>query len=83
MSAMSITEQTPAERNAHFLAAIDSASKDSIITSIAEHYGISSQEALDEVTTDGAEHLLDYMVEPHRSAASLVMLRCAANGKFS
>lgn len=59
--------------NTTFLAAIDSATKDSILDSIATHYGISPQQAYDEVTAESAEHLLDYMVEPQRSATSVLM----------
>jgi len=59
--------------NAKFLAVIDVAAKDEILASIAKHYGISSQAAFDEVTNASAEHLLDYMVEPQRGAASVLM----------
>lgn len=59
--------------NAQFLAVIDAAAKDEILASIAKHYGISKQAALEEVTGAAAEHLLDYMVEPQRSAASVLM----------
>ena len=56
-----------------FLEMIDAPAKELILTSIAEHYGISAQAAFEEVTADEAEHLLDYMVEPQRSAASVLM----------
>lgn len=59
--------------NAKFLAAIDANSKAEILASIAKHFGISAQEAQDEVSGDDAEHLLDYMLEPQRSAASVLM----------
>ena len=65
--------------NAVFLAVIDADSKAEILESIAKHYGISAQEAYDEVTDDEAEHLLDYMVEPMRSAASVLMQRHGMN----
>lgn len=59
--------------NAKFLAVIGSDAKDAILSSIAKHYGISAQAAFDEVTDESADHLLDYMVEPQRSATSVLM----------
>lgn len=64
-----------ANRNAQFLSVIDDKAKALILESIAAHYGITAQEACDEVTDAEAEHLLDYMVEPERSAASVLMQR--------
>jgi len=58
-----------------FLSAIDNKSKSAILSSIAKHYGVSEKEAYKEVIGDEAEHLLDYMVEPHRGAASALMQR--------
>ncbi|MHC5208749.1 hypothetical protein [Pseudomonas chlororaphis] len=62
-------------RNELFLSAIDSKAKALILESIAAHYGITAQEAHAEVTDNQAEHLLDYMVEPQRSATSVLMQR--------
>lgn len=62
-------------RNAQFLAVIDSKTKAEILGAIATHYGISEQEAFEEVVDDQAEHLLDYMVEPQRSATRVLMQR--------
>lgn len=59
--------------NVRFLAVIDSEAKAVILGGIAKHYGISARAAYDEVTDKSAEHLLDYMVEPQRSAASVLM----------
>ena len=64
-----------AEINRAFLAAIDAKTKSAILESIAKHYGISQQAALDEVVNDEAEHLLDYLTEPTRSGASVLMQR--------
>lgn len=58
-----------------FLAAIDEKSKALILGSIARHYGKSAEEIYEEVTHPDAEHLLDYMVEPARGAASVLMQR--------
>ncbi|RYE72873.1 MAG: hypothetical protein EOO81_02250 [Oxalobacteraceae bacterium] len=66
--------------NAKFLAVIDAASKDEIIASIAKHYGIGAQEAYDEVVAESAEHLLEYMVEPQRTATSVLMQRHGLRG---
>ena len=66
-------KEQPMNRNAEFLASITQQAKTAIIDSIACHYGITSDEAMDEVTDDEAENLLEYMVEPQRSAASVLM----------
>ena len=67
-------------RNAQFLAVIDGGTKAEILESIAVHYGISSEKAFAEGTDDQAEHLLDYMVEPQRTAASVLMHRHGMRG---
>jgi len=61
--------------NAQFLAAIDGDTRAEILESIAAHYGITSEQAFAEVTDDQAEHLLDFMIEPLRSATSVIMQR--------
>ena len=65
---------------ARFLNAIDPRTKDAILNSIASHYGISQADAYEEVTDDEAEHLLDYLVEPMRSATSVMMQACGVRG---
>jgi hypothetical protein len=65
----------PQTHNAAFLEAVDAASRHEVLSSIASHYGISVQRAFDEVVAPDAEHLLDYMVEPHRSATYVLMQR--------
>lgn len=62
-------------RNKTFLTRIDNDTKSVIIKSIAAHYGITPEEAFTEVTAAESEHLLDYMVEPCRTATSLLMQR--------
>lgn len=59
--------------NATFLSMIDPATKDAIITSIAKHYSISNEAAYAEVTAEDAYQLLEYMVEPERSATLVIM----------
>ena len=63
-----------------FLNSIDPRTKDAILNSIANHYGISKADAYEEVTDDEAEHLLDYLVEPMRSATSVIMQACGVRG---
>lgn len=58
---------------ARFLAAIDAEAKEAILDSIATHYGISRDQAFAEITAPSAEHLLEYMIEPERSATSVLM----------
>lgn len=58
-----------------FLAAIDTKTKADVLANIANHYGISQQEAFEEVTGDEAEHLLDYVTGPTRAAVSMLMQR--------
>ncbi|MNJ62600.1 hypothetical protein D3C77_584470 [compost metagenome] len=62
-----------ANQNKQFLSVIEEQAKDLILDSIAAHYVISRQEAYEEVVDEAAEHLLEYMIEPHRSAASVLM----------
>jgi len=58
--------------NKAFLAAIDSKTKADVLGNIAKHYGISPEEAYDEVVDDDAEHLLDYVAGPMRAAVSVL-----------
>ena len=66
---------TNGTNNQRFLSVITAEAKAMILGAIAEHYGITSQEAYDEVIDSEAEHLLDYMVEPNRGAAMVLMQR--------
>lgn len=66
---------TNAQITIKFFAAIDTKTKNEIIANIAKHYGITNDEALAEVTDDEAEHLLDYVTGPMRTAASVIMQR--------
>lgn len=58
-----------------FLASTDAKTRNEILLNIANHYGVTSAEALAEVTDDGAEHLLDYVTGSARAATSLLMKR--------
>ena len=59
--------------NQQFLAVVDAGTRTVILTAVAQHYGITEAAALEEVTQDEAEHLLDYLTGPVRTAASLSM----------
>lgn len=60
-------------KTAAFLNAIDAKTKAAILENIAKHYGITSEEAYEEVTDAEAEHLLDYVTGPERAATSVLM----------
>lgn len=67
--------KTHAQVTKAFLVATDAKTKAEILGNIAKHYGITPQQALEEVTRDGAEHLLDYLPSPLRAAVSVLMQR--------
>lgn len=61
------------QKNKAFLDATDAATREDVLSQIQRHYGISRADVLDEVTTEGAEHLLDYLTGSVRSAAHVLM----------
>jgi hypothetical protein len=46
-----------------------------VVQNIKSHYGISDGEVYNELFSDDAEHLLDYVTEPVRSAAAVILKR--------
>jgi len=64
---------TNQERNRAFLSLTDAKTRKAILGNIANHYGCTLQEALEEVTDPESEHLLDYVTGPMRAAASVIM----------
>ena len=62
---------------AAFLATIDPKTKAEILDNIARHYGVTPQEAFEEITAidEDTQHLLDYMTGAARTATSLLMKR--------
>lgn len=68
---------TASQKNAAFLAATDAATRRDVLNSIAQHYGITTEDAYEEVTDPEAEHLLDYLTGSVRSAVSVLMRRHA------
>ena len=67
-------------RTEEFLSVIDSKTKAVILKSIAVHYGTTPEVIYAEVTDGGAEHLLDYLREPQRSATSVLMQKYGMRG---
>ena len=64
-----------AHKNSEFLTAIDPESKRAILDSIAYHYEVSSERIEAEVLNSDAEDILEYLVEPMRSAAYVLKQR--------
>lgn len=58
-----------------FFRVTDAKTKASILEAIANHYGITTNEAEEEVTDFQAECLTDYLVGPIRDATQLLMKR--------
>lgn len=58
-----------------FFALIDETTKNEIVSSIAENYGISRDEAMDELLDPEAENLLEYLTGSVRLATSALMQR--------
>jgi len=56
-----------------FLDRVPAGMKKMILSNIARHYGITTQQAFDEVTDPDAEHLLDYVTGAERDGVSLFM----------
>ena len=66
---------TNSQINKAFLSATDAETKSAVLENIANHYGISTEHAFNEVTGSDAEHLLDYVTGPQRAATSVLMRR--------
>ena len=67
-------------RTEEFLSVIDKKTKTVILDSIAVRNGITPEEAFAEVIDGEAEHLLEYLVEPQRSATSVLMQKYGMRG---
>ena len=66
---------TNGQNNRSFLESLDAETSGLILGAIAEHYENTVEVIFDEVVGDEAYGLLEYMVEPTRSAASVLMQR--------
>lgn len=62
-----------------FLDATDAKTRNDVLANVAENYGISKESAFSEITDPEAEHLLDYVTGPVRTATSLLMNRHGLN----
>jgi len=69
------TTMSNAQTTKKFLESVDAKTKGEILGNIASNYGINRKEALEEILDSGAEHLLDYVTGPMRTAVSLLMKR--------
>lgn len=65
--------KTNGDINRLFLDTITPQAKEQILESIAKHYGVSTLDIYDELVDSEAHHLLEYMTEPQRSAAHVLM----------
>ncbi|RCV93923.1 hypothetical protein DU506_00615 [Vreelandella rituensis] len=61
--------------NQEFLSTVDAKTKEMILQSIAKHYEVTVEQAYAEVSDAEAEHLLEYLVEPQRTATLALMRR--------
>ena len=64
-----------------FLNSTDLKTKNEILSNIANHYGISNQEAYEEVTDEEAESLIDYVTGNIRSAVSVLIQKFKVNNE--
>lgn len=64
-----------------FLNSTDLKTKNEILSNIANHYGISNQEAYEEVTDEEAESLIDYVTINIRSAVSVLIQKFKVNNE--
>ena len=59
--------------NSAFLVSLDNRTANAIVEHIAKNYGITTDEVLDEVLSEEAENILDYLQGSMRAAASALM----------
>jgi uncharacterized phage-associated protein len=64
---------TNGAKTLRFFVAISQSTQHTILKNIANHYGITTAAALDEVTHDQAENLLEYVTGPERQATMVIM----------
>lgn len=59
--------------NVQFLSIIDAPTRKEVLLAVANRYGITKAEALEEISHDEAEHLLDYLTGAVRTSISILM----------
>ena len=72
------TAKSNGQNNRNFLASLDAKTTAEILVAIADHYDTSVEAIFEEVVNDEAYNLLEYMIEPTRSATSVLMQRYKA-----
>ena len=70
--------ESKGDLNKQFLDSIESKKRAVIIASMVVYYGCSSEDAIKEVTSNEAEDLFEYLVEPVRSTVYEMMKSHAA-----
>jgi hypothetical protein len=58
-----------------FLNTIDAQTKDLILSNVANHYGITNEQAYNELIDEDAESLLDYVTGDLRAGVSVLVQR--------
>lgn len=79
MKTTGATKMNNGETNRSFRASLDAETSGKILASIADDYRTSVMAIFEEVVDEEAQNLLEYMVEPMRSATSVLMQRFNAN----
>jgi len=67
-----------AQTNITFLSRISSAMKADVLSNIANHYGITNEQAEEEVIDGEAENIMEYITGPQRSAIHLIYKKVMA-----
>lgn len=70
-----------AQINIEFLKSLDLKIKNQILSNIANHYGISNDDAYNEIVDPDAESIMDYVTGPIRSTVSLFFNKFVGNTK--
>jgi hypothetical protein len=66
---------TNQEINKAFFTATDLKTQNAVLDFIANHYGITRQEAFEEVTHEESEHILDYLQGDVRAAVNVLIYK--------
>jgi hypothetical protein len=65
-------------KNTAFLISLDNRTANAIVENIAQNYGISTEEALDEILAEDAEDILEYLRGSVRAATSVLLQKSVA-----
>lgn len=64
--------------NTDFLVSLDNKTANAIVEHIAQNYGITIEQALDEVLAEDAEDILEYLQGSVRAATSVLLQKSVA-----